>query len=75
MYSFRGSRGRGATMMGGLARYFFKSSNAFAASGVHLKGPDLFMILKNGSALSPNLEMNRPRLAIHPAKRCISLRR
>ena len=60
-------------MMGGLARYYFRSSKACAASGVHLKGPDLFMILKNGSAFSPNLEMKRPRLAIHPAKRCMSL--
>ena len=47
-YRFRCSPELGATITGGLAKYFFKSSNAFSASWVHLKVPVLFMILKNG---------------------------
>ena len=60
--------------MGGLTRYLFSPSKAAAASGVHLKGPDCFMILKKGRALSPNLDMKRPRAAMHPVRRCMSLR-
>ena len=61
--------------MGGLTKYLFSSSKAADTSGVHLKGPDRFMILKKGRALSPNLDMNRPSAAMHPMRRYTSLRR
>ena len=56
-YSFSGSSVLGATMTGALARYVLSSSKALSASGVHLNVHVFFMILKKGSAHSPNLEM------------------
>jgi hypothetical protein len=61
-------------MIGGLERYLFSSAKTLSVSGVHSKFPVRFTSLKKGRDFSPLLAMKRPRAAMHPATRCISLR-
>jgi hypothetical protein len=61
-------------MIGRLVRYRFSTTKALSASGVHSNFPVHFMSLKKGRAFSLLLVMKRPRAAMHPARRCISLR-
>src|SRR4051812_3425590 len=75
MYNNRGSRGRGATKIGGDARYFLRSLNLASASGVQSTGPDFFSSLRNGSALSARREMNLPSVVMQPFSLWTSLMR
>src|SRR6185437_12835143 len=60
------SPGSGATNTGSEVRCRFSSWKACSASSVQENGPDLLNSLKNGRALSANLDMKRLRAARDP---------
>jgi hypothetical protein len=66
MYNCKFLWGFGATKVGGVVRYFFKSSKASCASGVHWNLSYFLRILKKGSPLTPSRKMNLLKVAIHP---------
>jgi hypothetical protein len=52
--------------VGGVVRYFFKSSKASCASLVHFNLSCFIEELKKGSPLMPSHEMNLLKVALHP---------
>jgi hypothetical protein len=68
MKSCKSSWGSGPARVGGLVKYFFKSSKASCASCVRLNLSYFLRSLKNGSPLMPSGEMNLLKAAIHPTK-------
>jgi hypothetical protein len=66
MYNCNFLWGSGATMVGGVVRYFFKSSKAFCGSGVHYNLSYFLRSLKKGSPVTPSHEMNMLKAAIYP---------
>ena len=66
MYSSRFSPSSRAVSIGGYSRCFFRSSKAVLASSVHVNFSFPLTNLKKGRPLSPNLEMNLFKAAMHP---------
>jgi hypothetical protein len=66
MYNCKFLWGFRATKVGGVVRYFFKSSKASCASRVHWNLSYFLRILKKGSPLTPSRKMNLLKVAIHP---------
>lgn len=73
MYNNSGSSGLDADKTGGEVRYCLRFWSARSASGVHSKRPDFLRSLKMGRPRWPSLEMNLPKAAVWPKKRCTSL--
>jgi hypothetical protein len=60
--------------MGGVVKYFFKSSMAFCASWVHWNLSYFLSSLKKGSPLTPSRKINLLKVAMHPINYCTSWR-
>jgi hypothetical protein len=74
MYSYKFSCGFRATRVGGVVRYFFKSSKASCASWVQWILTYFLRSLKKGSPLMSSHEVNLLKSAMHPINFCTSWR-
>jgi hypothetical protein len=66
MYNYKFLWGSGATRVGGVVRYFFKSSKSSCASQVHWNLSCFLRSIKKGTPLTPSREINLLKAVMHP---------